>query len=114
MRHTVVERLSLSALALAALSVIGFVLVVRPGVAPAPSPPVPDVFATHCESCHERVELSEQILGDETSLSPERRLELEKFLADHGDASAEEDRRILDELTTQPLSSGGASRRKER
>ena len=46
--------------------------------------------------------------------APERRLELEQFLEDHGDATAEEDREILDELSDQPPSSVGLSRRKER
>jgi hypothetical protein len=111
MRHTAVERLSLSALALVALSVVGFVLVVRAGQTAAPSVPAPDAFARQCESCHERAELKEQLLRDR---SPQRRLELEKFLEDHGDATAEEDREILDELSGQPLSSVGLSRRKER
>ena len=111
MRHTAVERLSLVALALVAISVVGFVLKVRSSVAPAPSVPVSDAFATHCESCHERAELKEQVLRDP---SPERRLELEQFLEDHGDATAEEDREILDELSDQPPSSVGLSRRKER
>ncbi len=121
MRHAIVERLSLLALALVAISVVGFVLTVRSGRgrSPAPSIPAPSApaasapgaFARHCESCHERAELKEQLLGDR---SPERRLELEKFLEDHGDATAEEDREILDELSDQSSSSVGLSRRKER
>lgn len=116
MRHTAVERLSLSVLGLVALSVVGFVFAVRAGqpptpTSPAPAAPAPDAFAKHCESCHERAELKEQVLRDP---SPERRLELEKFLEDHGDATAEEDREILDGLSHQSPSSVGLSRRKER
>ena len=101
MRHVIVTRVTalLAALFLVAASL--FVRIVTDTAEGGP-PPIADasldgaaLFEAKCASCHAADDLRASV----EDLSDARRLELERFLADHGDTSAEDDRLILEYLS---------------
>jgi len=68
-----------------------------PASLPAPGPAGAALFQTYCAACHTVESLRPFVTGPDV-----RRDELEAFLADHGDASGEDDRLILDYLSRGP------------
>ena len=75
----------------------------------APSAPAArgvELFERHCASCHGLDDMR-TIVG--TINDVKRREEVARFLDGHSDATADENRRILDLLVTPPAPSGGSS-----
>ncbi len=104
MRHVIVRRFAM-VLALFFLGAAGaFTWVVgRERTAPHPaaepaSPAAASVFDERCGSCHTLAELSATLRAGGSV----RRLEVERFLDQHAEASPEEDRLILDYLGAGP------------
>ena len=104
MRHTAVRRLAvvLGAVFLLWAGVCAWIVGGDPAPAsesPTPGPaaltPGAGLFARHCASCH-TVDSMRTAAGADPDGT--RRLELEQFLDGHGQASADEDRQILDYL----------------
>jgi mono/diheme cytochrome c family protein len=82
------------------LCAAGFAWLVRddsPALAPAGQPASTGSapFERYCASCHAAEDLRQQLKRDGT----QARDRFETFLSDHGEASAAEDRLILDYLT---------------
>jgi hypothetical protein len=101
MKHVVVTRVSLALGAVFVTAACVFAwLANRP--APRPAPPaasmVAQLFESRCASCHS-VEEMLRVLREAPDPQAKRR-ELETFLTSHGEATAEEDRAILDYLTS--------------
>ena len=67
-----------------------------PPTAPAAPMPAVELFDRHCGACHTADDLTRGLraAGDPAV----RRRELDRFLASHGSASADDDRAILDYL----------------
>lgn len=104
MRHIAVRRLAVLLGAVFLLWAGVFAWIVRRGPAPGsesltPSPTAltsgAGLFARHCASCHTIASMRTVAGADPDGT---RRLELERFLDGHGQASADEDQQILDYL----------------
>jgi hypothetical protein len=101
MRQRSVRRaaLLLSAVFLACAGLFAWLVGREPAQAPAALPPPAredaGLFETYCGACHTADALRPGIAG----MSATRRRELERFLDAHGDASASDDRLILDYLS---------------
>lgn len=102
MRHVVVRR---TALLLGVVFSLGAGLFAwrvsrpRPEVASAEAPATRGAtsFRRYCGACHTVDELRPTVVGP-----PDRREELERFLLEHGGASAAIDRIILDHIAATP------------
>jgi hypothetical protein len=102
MRHMIVSRVSLSIAAAAVIAALAFARFVTPRREPQPMASDAAVvngaalFAARCSSCHVAGALNRAL----RNTTPTRRRELERFLEDHGDGTSEDDRHILDYLTS--------------
>ena len=103
MRHIVVRRLALLLGAIFFLWAGVFAWIVhREPTADQPSAPTTTatgaaLFERHCASCHGVEQLQETVGGVR---DPSEREKLARFLSEHGDATREEDRQILDYLAS--------------
>lgn len=98
MRHVIVSRVSVLLTLLLLAAAVLFVQLVTPArdsrraQAAATPPSGSRLFEAHCASCHTLDDLRAPFADG----SAARRLELERFLADHGDASRDDDRAIVE------------------
>lgn len=103
MRHVIVNRVTALVAALFLVAAALFVRIVTPtgdrDAAPTIEAPIGGsaLFDAHCASCHAAEDLRTTFEG----LPEARRIELERFLADHGEAGPDDDRAIIDYLSRQ-------------
>lgn len=101
MRHIAVRRIAvlLGALFLVWAAVFAWIVRREPAAEPLPVSPTTVsgavLFERHCASCHPLDPMRAAVGGEPGGT---RRSELEQFLDGHGEASTEDDRRILDYL----------------
>lgn len=101
MRQVIITRVAVAVVGLFLLAAAHFVRMVTPArsdgsAAAVEAPPGgAALFVAHCASCHAADDL--RTAFEDSSAA--RRLELERFLADHGDTGPDDDRLILDYLS---------------